>query len=185
VKHLFRYLKGTFDLKLAYGVDPGSEIDQSMFITYSDADHGGNPDNGKSTSGYMVKMGLGAVDWSSKLQSIVTLSSTEAEYVAVNAGKTIKWVQNLLTELGYVPELPSPLRCDNMSAITVAKNPEHHGRMKQLDLCFYWLRDEIAQKRIAIEHLSTCDMPSDLLTKALAKPQVEKLRSMMGLVRSV
>ncbi|KAJ2990192.1 hypothetical protein NUW54_g8546 [Trametes sanguinea] len=66
----------------------------------------------------------------------------------------------------------SRLRIDNLSALSVAKNPEHHGRMKHLDLRFYWLRDEVAKGRIAIEHLRTSDMPADILTKSLAKPKL-------------
>ena len=77
VKHVFRYLKGTVDLKLEYGPDGGQENER--FLTYCDADHGGDVDRRKSTSGYMVKMGSGVVSWSSKLQTIVTLSTTEAE----------------------------------------------------------------------------------------------------------
>ena len=181
VKHLFRYLKGTVDLKLAYGPDPSNGNDR--FITYCDADHGGNKDNGKSTTGYMVKLGSGVVCWSSKLQPIVTLSTTEAEYVAgVAAGKEICWVQNLLSELGYGASMPAKLYNDNQSALSVAKNPEHHGRMKHLDLCFYWLRDKVQSNTIQPLYLRTEDMPADLLTKALPKPQVLKLRSMMGLV---
>ena len=78
-KHLCRYLQGTKDYKLTYAPDPSCT---QLFTTYSDADHGGNPDNGKSTSGMVVKMGTGAISWASKLQSIVTLSTTEAEYIA-------------------------------------------------------------------------------------------------------
>jgi hypothetical protein len=63
VKHLFRYLKGTMDMKLEYGPDPS--IGDQMFATYSDADHGGDKDCGKSTSGYMVKLGSGVVSWRS------------------------------------------------------------------------------------------------------------------------
>jgi len=181
VKHLFRYLKSTVDLKLAYGPDP--TIGDDRFITYCDSDHGGNKDNGKSTSGYLVKLGSGVVCWSSKLQPIVTLSTTEAEYVAgVAAGKEICWVQNLLGELGYTALTPSKLYIDNQSALSVAKNPEHHGRMKHLDLSFYWLRDKVQTNTLQPLHLPTEDMPADLLTKALPKPQVLKLRSMMGLV---
>ena len=169
------------DLKLTYGPDPSIGDDQ--FITYCDADHGGNKDNGKSTTGYMVKLGSGVVCWSSKLQPIVTLSTTEAEYVAgVAAGKEICWLQNLLGELGYTAPAPSKLYIDNQSAISVAKNPEHHGRMKHLDLAFFWLRDKVQSNIIQPLYLQTEDMPADLLTKALPKPQVIKLRSMMGLV---
>jgi hypothetical protein len=60
------------------------------FIAYSDADHGGNLDNGRSTGGYVVKIGTGAVSWSLKLQTLVALSTTEAEYIsAVEARKEI------------------------------------------------------------------------------------------------
>ena len=62
------------------------------------------------------------------------------------------------------------------------KNPEHHGRMKHLDLCFYWLRDKVEKKVITPAHLPTEDMPADLLTKPLAKPKVEKFRMLMGLM---
>lgn len=181
VKHLFRYLKGTLDMKLEYGPDP--TIGDKMFVTYSDADHGGDKDCGKSTTGYMVKIGSGVVSWRSKLQPVVTRSTTEAEYIAAGAaGAEICWIQNLLMELGYQPSCPSPLCIDNQSSISVAKNPEHHGRMKHLDLCFYWLRDQVALKKIEPNYLPTEDMPADLLTKALPKPQVEKLRELMGLV---
>jgi len=151
VKHLFRYLKGTMDYKLTYiGSTPPSEL----FTTYTDADHAGNPDNGRSTSGYVVKMGNGAISWSSRLQGIVALSTTEAEYVAAtSAGQEILWLRHLFTELGYSFDSPSTLHIDNRSALSVAKNPEHHGRMKHgrmkhLDLCFYWLRDEVDKGRI-------------------------------------
>jgi hypothetical protein len=169
------------DLKLKYGPNPSIGHDQ--FITYCDADHGGNKDNGKSTSGYMVMLGSGVVCWSSKLQPIVALSTTEAEYVAgVAAGKEICWVQNLLNELGYTVSAPSTLYIDNQSALSAAKNPEHHGRMKHLDLCFYWLRDKVQSRILQPLYLPSEDMPADLLTKALPRPQVIKLRSMMGLV---
>ena len=48
-------------------------------------------------------------------------------------------MHNLMHELGISLPGPSTLFLDNQSAISMAKNPEHHGRMKQLDLCYYWL----------------------------------------------
>ena len=79
----------------------------------------------------MVKMGTGVVSWSSKLQNVIALSTTEAEYMAaVQAGKEIHGIPLSGT---------SSLLLDNQSVISVVKNPEHHSRMKQLDLCYYWL----------------------------------------------
>jgi hypothetical protein len=178
VKHLFRYLKGTMDLKLTYA--PSS--DGQLFTSYTDADHGGNPDNGRSTSGYLMKMGTGAISWCSKLQSIVTLSTTEAEFVAaVSAGQEVIWLRSFLSELGYDMTAPSVLNVDNQSAISVAKNPEHHGRMKHLDLRFFWLRDQVEAKVIGLKYLATAEMPADVLTKPLDRLRVQGCRGMMGL----
>jgi len=99
---------------------------QEPFPTYSDADHGGNTNHGKSTGGDLVKLGTGAISWSSKLQSMVALSTMEAEYIsAVGASKEVLWMHQFMGE----PSSSSILLMDNQSAISVSKNPEHHGRV--------------------------------------------------------
>ncbi|KAF7346239.1 Integrase catalytic domain-containing protein [Mycena sanguinolenta] len=174
LKRVLRYLKGTIDQKLTFSGTMGEQGE--FFTTYSDADHGGNPDNGRSTSGFVIMMGGGAISWSSRLQSFVTLSTTEAEYVsAVSAGQEIIWLQNLLEELGYRRDGGATLLIDNQSAISVAKNPDHHGRVKHLDLRFYWLRDVVAEKRILVEHCSTVDMTADVMTKGLGREKMENI----------
>ena len=98
----------------------------------------------------MVKIGSGAVSWSSKLQSLVALSTTEAEHIAaVEAGKEILWMHQLMGELGYDVSGVSLLQMDNQSAIVVSKNPEHHGKMKHLSLRLFWLRDTVQDGIIA------------------------------------
>jgi hypothetical protein len=177
VKHLFRYLQGTKDMKLVYRPDDSQEL----FTSFADADHGGDKNSGKSTGGYLIKFGSGAVSWSSKLQPIVALSTTEAEYIAaVEAAKEMVWMRQLLTEFGFQVNEPSILRIDNQSAISVSKNPEHHGRMKHLDLRYYWLRDQVNIGVITPLYVPTEEMPADLLTKSLARVKVEKFRRMMG-----
>ena len=152
------------------------------FITYSDADHGGNPDNGRSTGGYVVKIGSGAVSWSSKLQSLVALSTTEAEHIsAVEAGKEILWMRQFMGELGYEISGPSLLRMDNQSAIAVSKNPEHHGKMKHLSLRLFWLRDAVQDGLIGPTFVRTQDMVADIFTKALDRFKVQKFVGMLGL----
>jgi hypothetical protein len=126
-------------------------------------------------------MGTGAISWRSKLQTMVTLSTTEAEYIAaVSAGQEILWLRNLFTELGYVIEGPSTLYVDNQSAISVARNPEHHGRIKHLDLRFYWLRDEVNNGKINIEYCPTQEMPADMLTKGLHRVRVQEMLPLLG-----
>ncbi len=178
LKHLFRYLKGTSDLKLTYAPSSSSEL----FTVFSDADHGGNPDTGRSTTGFLVKMGTGAINWSSKLKSIVALSTTEAEYVAaVSSGAEAIWTRNFLSELGYDISKPSPILIDNQSAISVARNPEYHGHMKHLDLRFFWLRQAVEDGTLRVEYVPTEQQAADSLTKSLARIKVVEHWEMMGL----
>ncbi|KAL0960995.1 hypothetical protein HGRIS_014931 [Hohenbuehelia grisea] len=180
LKHLLRYLRGTVDYKLTYA--PSDSSNGELFTSYCDADHGGNPDNGRSTSGFIIKMGTGAISWASRLQPFVTLSTTEAEYVsAVSCAQEILWLRNLFMEFGYPITEPSTLHIDNQSAVSVAKNPDHHGRVKHLDLRFYWLRDEVAKGRIAVQHIPGVEMPADILTKALGKEKVLDMVNRLGL----
>ena len=78
-------MQGTKDFKLCYEPDPTCK---EPFSTYADADYAGDIDTRRSTSGMVVKMGTGAISWLSCLQTIVALSTTEAEFVAaVSAGQ--------------------------------------------------------------------------------------------------
>lgn len=51
---------------------------------FVDTDRTGDVDNRKSTTGYVYTLGCTAVSWSSTLQKIVALSTTEAKYVVVS-----------------------------------------------------------------------------------------------------
>ena len=178
VKHLLRYLKGTVDLKLTYSGSIGRDI----FTSYCDASHGDCKDTGRSSGGYCTIMAGGAIGWSSKLQPVATLSTCEAEYIqAVEAGKEIKWMRYLLGELGYKFSAPSPLLIDNAGAVSVTKNPEHHGRMKHLDLRFFWLREAVETGVITTIDIPGTEQPADIFTKPLPLAKIEFCRTQMGL----
>jgi hypothetical protein len=179
VKHLFRYLHGTIDYRLTYA--PNASAPQP-FYTYSNADHGRNCNNRCSTSAYVVKIGSGAVLWMLRLQPIVALSTTEAEFIAAaSAGQEVVWMRQLLGELGFSIAGPLLLLLDNQSAIQVCKNPEHHGRMKHLNLHFFWLRNVVMAGQIALCYVPTADMAADLLTKGLACVKVAAAIAQLGL----
>ncbi|XP_057508569.1 secreted RxLR effector protein 161-like [Actinidia eriantha] len=77
VKRILRYLHGMITLGILY---KGGK--KSGFLGFTDSDYAGDHDDRRSTSGYVFMMGSGVVSWSSKKQQIVTLSTTEAEFVA-------------------------------------------------------------------------------------------------------
>ena len=157
-------------------------MSSELFQAYSDADHAGCLDTRRSTSGFVIKMGSGAVSWSAKKQSIVADSSTEAEYIsASNAGRDIVWMRTLLTELGHKLTGPSPLMVDNQSALKVLKNPELHSRMKHIDIKMHWIRDAIKRGDITVHFLRTNDMIADIFTKPLPRPAIVQHRLALGL----
>lgn len=182
VKHLFRYLKGTIDLKLTYRPDT-SPLSSEIFVAYSDSDHAGCLDTRRSTSGCLIKMGTGAVSWSSKKQTTVAISSTEAEYTAaVATGKEVIWMRSLLRELHFPIDAATPMMMDNQSAIAVTKNPEHHGRMKHIDIQHHWIREKVRDRDIVVKYLPTEEMTADILTKALPRALVERHRLGLGVM---
>jgi hypothetical protein len=107
----------------------------------------------------VVKIGTAAVSWSSKLQTLVALSTIEAEHISavtVEAGKEILWMCQLMGKLGCEMPGPSVLWMDNQSAIAVNKHPEHHGKMKHPSLCLFWLRDVVQEGLIAPHCTNIC-----------------------------
>ncbi|XP_072074399.1 secreted RxLR effector protein 161-like [Arachis hypogaea] len=96
VKRILRYIKGTSNVALCFG---GSEF---IVNGYVDSDFAGDLDKRKSTTGYVFMLAGGAVSWLSKLQTVVALSTTEAEYMAATqACKKAIWIQRLIEELGH------------------------------------------------------------------------------------
>ncbi|KAL0432364.1 UNVERIFIED_CONTAM: Retrovirus-related Pol polyprotein from transposon RE1 [Sesamum latifolium] len=95
-KRIFRYLQGTKE----YGLFYKKNVMKSDFAGFTDSDYAGDIDDRKSTSGYVFMLGSGVVSWSSKKQSIVTLSTTQAEFIAATscACQAI-WLKKILEEL--------------------------------------------------------------------------------------
>ena len=83
VKWIFRYLKGT----VGHGIIFGSQYDDPLVVGYMDLDYTGDLDDRRSTTGYVFTLSGGPICWKSTVQSIVALSTTEAEYMVVEIGR--------------------------------------------------------------------------------------------------
>jgi len=134
VKRIFRYLKGTSDLRLWY--PKGSNFN---LVGYSDADYVGYLVDRKSTTGMAHFLGSCLITWSTKKQNSVALSTAEAEYVVAGSCCTqLLWIKQQLmdsrVDVGCVL-----IFCDNTSAINIAKNPVQHKRTKHIDFCHHFL----------------------------------------------
>jgi hypothetical protein len=123
----------------------------------------------------------GPIHWKSKKQAIVALSSMEAEYIA--AGETVKdlaWIQQLMNELGLEQEDPTTLYTDSQSAIDLTDKSNTGGRSRHIDLRYHYIRQQVQNGKIQMEHMGTTDLPADGLTKGLEKVKfkvfIEQLR---------
>ena len=90
-----------------------------------------------SISSFLFHYGHGAVSWSSKKQNIVSLSSTEAKYVAqTHTAKEGIWLKGFISEIYGGEEKPLTISCNNQGAIALTNNNKFHARTKHIDLCY-------------------------------------------------
>lgn len=136
VKRILHYLKGSFSSDLL--LKPPTDL---RLYGYADTDWASDPNDRKSTSGFCIFFGENLVAWGSKKQSIISRSSTEAEFRSIaNTSTELLWLQALLTEL-QISTSPPILWCDNLGAVHLSANPVLHSRTKHVELDIYFVLD--------------------------------------------
>ena len=177
LKWMLKYLKGSKDVGIMYR--RSVEGQEQPLIGYCDSDYASNVDSRKSQTGYIFKMFGGAVTWKSSLQSVVELSTTEAEYIALTeAIKEAVCLRGITSDFGAVQDSLTIL-CDNNGAICLAKHQVFHERTKHIDIRLHFIRDIIEGGEIKVVKVGTLDNAADVLTKALP---VAKFRHCLKLV---
>jgi hypothetical protein len=116
------------------------------------------------------------MSWSSRKQSSVAQSTTEAEYVvAASCCSQHLWITYTMSD--FAEEYTHvPLQCDSTSAISVAKNPLHNSKTKHIEVRYHFLRDNIEKGKIALIHVPTHDQLADIFTKPLDQATFTHLR---------
>lgn len=163
VKRVLRYLSGTQSRGIYF---PASN--QNDLHAFTDADWARNKDDYTSPSAYIVYFGSHPIAWSSKKQTGVTRSSTEAEYRAIaSTTSELCWISSLLTELGISVSTKPVLYSDNIGATYLAANPVFHSRMKHIALDYHFVRQFVQSGQLRVTHVSSTDQLADALTKPL------------------
>src|SRR4051812_16535280 len=138
VKRIFRYLVHTPNFGLWY--PKGSSFN---LVGYTDSDWAGDKVERKSTSGGCQFLGRSLVSWSSKKQNCVSLSTTEAEYIAAaSCCAQLLWMRQTLKDYDVTCD-KVPLLCDNESAIKIAHNPVQHSKMNHIEILQHFIRDHV------------------------------------------
>ncbi len=178
VVQVFRYLSATLGLGITFNANSENDV-----VSYTDSDYAGLVDSRKSTCGYIFMLSGGPLSHQSKLQSTVTLSSTEAEYMAITeAGKEALWISQFQTSLGFwLPNQPVDLRVDNKGTISLTENLEFHRKTKHIEVRWFLITEKVEQNEIVISYISTKEMLADGLTKALGPKIFKAFRKMIGM----
>jgi hypothetical protein len=169
---ILRFLKGTRMRGIRYRK---GFVDQLK--AWVDADFAGDKLDRKSQTGWIFMKAGGPVAWRSVKQTLVTLSSTEAEWVAaVDCGRTAAWFTNYLEECGRPLDLPLILAEDNGSTIAIGdRGTLNSQRTKHIDLRFHWLLDKITSGKVKFVKVATKENIADPFTKSLPSYQFYRL----------
>eukprot|EP00253_Pinus_taeda_P030056 PITA_30056 len=158
-----------------------SMIGSLLYLT--DADWVGSVDDRKSTSGGAFFMGSKLVSWLSKKQRSIALSTVEAEYVvAASCCTQLLWMMQTFQDYQITCTPPISILCDNMSAISISKNPVMHSKTKHIPIKYNFLREQVLEQKVKLDYVPSKKQVANILTKPLPKETFEYLRQKMGVV---
>jgi len=166
LKWVLRYLNGSLKGGLKYTI---AAQEEDVLVGYVDADYASNVDTRKSLSGFVFTLYGTTISWKANQQSVVALSTTQAEYIALVEGvKEAIWLKGMIGELGITQECVK-IHCDSQSAIHLANHQVYHERTKHIDIRLHFVRDMIESKENVVEKVASEENPVDVFTKSLPR----------------
>lgn len=161
-KHILRYVRGTANLGITFSPGPFNPV------AFSDSDFSQCITSRRSVTGYIIQAANGPVCWQSRRQSVIALSTTEAEYMAAcDCAKQMAWIRGFLFDIHHPIDGPSEFRMDNTSAISIAEGESVKTRSKHIDRRFHFIREQLQQGKLRVSYIPTTEMCADFLTKPL------------------
>ena len=177
-KRVARYLHGTKDAELRLGKKGSAPT----LVGYADADWAENRFDRKSNSGYVFRQFGSPISWACRKQSCVSLSSTEAEYIALaEASQEGIWIRRLLEDFEEKLQKKTVIYEDNQSCLKLIKQKCFNHRMKHIDTKFHFVKDLKEQQQMEYKYCPTAQMIADMLTKPLGNIKLKGFAEMSGL----
>ena len=150
IMKILSYLNGTKSLGITYM--RGSSLSLNV---YPDTDYANKDNDRRSVSGIAVTLGGTVVSHASKTQRVVSLSTSEAEYIA--AGGCVLEASFVRAVLSFI----APETCgasikvleDNQGTKALIENPLSSARSKHIDVRFHFVRKLFETRNISVEYL--------------------------------
>ena len=175
--HVLRYLRGTYDQAILY-----QHVDELADTLWGwvDSDWAADVDSRRSHTGYIIMLNGGAVSWKSRRQDCVSLSTSEAEYVAASqCGQEVFYMREILRDFGYTQIAPTRIYEDNLACVAMSENPVRRKFSRHIDIRRFFVRDMVTAGILKLVPLRTHLMVADALTKSLPSPAHIKHREIM------
>jgi hypothetical protein len=162
-------------------------VEDKSFEIFADAEFVGNwhqitapddPSTAKSRSGYVINYAGCPIAWASKLQMIIALSSTEAEYISLSeALRDMIPLMDLINEFkdnrfkvySEVPRVHCKAFEDSSGALKLARLPKLHPRTKQINIKYHHFHEHVRLGLIKVYPIGTNDQIANIFTKPLAQ----------------
>jgi hypothetical protein len=140
-------------------------------------------DDRKITSGGAFFLGNCLVPWLNKKQTFVSLSTAEAESIAVTSCCTqVLWIKTNLKDIQFPFEQPFSIMCDNASSINLSKNLVQHSKTKHIPIKYHFLREHVQDPVVKLEYVPFKDKIADIFTKPLPRDSFDYFREKLGVL---
>lgn len=186
LKRVIRYLKQSQKTGLRYAAGQKRRPCFALLQCYTDSNFAGDSMDRKSTSGGVITYNGAAVSWSSRKQSIVAMSTAEAEYVALASAVTnISAMRRLLLNAGLMSRGAIAVKTDNTATCDMVAKPHGTKRRKFIDLRHHFIQKQIRDCTLHVQHVSTKEQKADLFTKPLLRVQFNRQCQNIGIVQDM
>jgi hypothetical protein len=176
LRDVLLYLHGT----VSYGLLLGGG--SCALHAFCDSDYAACTLSRRSTTGFLIKCGVGSISWKSARQPTVSRSTTEAEYIAAGeVAKEIQYVHQIAREFHLKPKCIE-VGIDNRAALFLISDPISAARTKHIDIIHHHVREKVMCKQMKFVAVATSENPADVFTKPLPKEVFERHRSTIGIV---
>ena len=177
---VIRFVEQTKDRRLV--LEPNVEELTWELKGYSDSDFAGDTETRRSVSGFVIYLCGAVIAWRSKGQKSVSLSSTEAEYMAISEVATeILYVAGILKFLGIRLQYPIIVNVDNIGAVYLSKNATTGNRTKHIDTRYHFVREYIEDGILKVVFVRSENNHADIFTKNLSTESFTKHCDALGL----
>ena len=164
---VLKYVLSTSDLGIKY--DSASMLNFNgiwKVVAYCDSNFAGDKDSRNSVTGFCIYIGRCLISWKSRGQKSVTLSSTEAEYVAVSeVCAEIIFIKYILEFLDVKVEYPVTVMCDNVGAIFLSYNAKNSNRTKHVDIQAHFVWQYVEDGVVKVIFICSEENEADTFTK--------------------